>query len=86
MCPDDVVDRQLPHKCAAGFGIHYGGKAHFLATEPRQYLSCAPEFRQLGEDQFDRLLDAPIRIFLDLSIRGTAFALTPFIRDKSLMQ
>lgn len=48
--------------------------AGLLASKPQQHLPRASEFLQFGKDQLDRLLDTPIRIFLNLPSGSPAIA------------
>src|ERR1700753_4296340 len=65
--PDRVVNRQFPDHIATGFSVYQGRMTYLLSTEPKQHLPGAAKFVQLGEDQFDRLLNTSIWIFLDLA-------------------
>src|SRR6478752_4094927 len=62
---DRVVDRQLPLDQAAFGAIGDGGQRNALVSEPEVHLTHRLHLGELGEDERDRLADAPIRVLLD---------------------
>src|SRR5580704_13823342 len=66
--PNRVVDGYFPDQLPAGLAPHPCGQTYFLSTEPQQDLTRTSKLGHLRKDQFDRLLDSPIRIFFNLAI------------------
>jgi hypothetical protein len=62
---DRVVDRQLPLDRAAFGAIGDGGQRNALVSESEVHLTHRLHLGELGEDERDRLADAPIRVLLD---------------------
>ena len=60
---DRVVDWQLPLDQAAFDAISGGGQRDALVPEPEMHLTHRLHLGELGEDEADRLGNAPIRIF-----------------------
>src|SRR3954449_5429620 len=64
-----VVDRQLPRDAATFQAVADGGQRQALLAHPKENLPDRLQFGELGEDERDRLLDAPIRVLLDAVVR-----------------
>src|SRR5271166_7145425 len=61
----DVVGRQSPHDAVRLALARLDGQLDALLPQPDVHLSCTLQLGELGEDQLQGLLHAPVRVLLD---------------------
>jgi hypothetical protein len=65
---DRIVDRELPLDVAAVQAITHGGQRQALVAKPQMNLTQRLHLGELAKDEGERLLDAPIRVLVDLIV------------------